>query len=68
MALKLQLTAKGPDATKTFTIPNPIPKANFDGEKAEAFIANWANEYGSDIALTKAVYITTTEEQVYPEP
>lgn len=68
MAIKLQLTAKGSDGTKTFTIPNPKPKEEFDGEAAEAFVATWANEYGVNVGLVSAKYITTIEEEVYPEP
>lgn len=68
MAVKLVLTAKGADVSKQFTIPNPIPVEDFNSDNAEAFVANWANEYGSDVALAKAAYVTTTESVVYPEP
>ena len=68
MSIKLQLTAKGAEGTKTFTISNPIAESEFEATVATAFINEWNDtcDTGTGVALTNAKYITTTESTVYP--
>ena len=66
MSIKLQLTAKGTSGTKTWTIPNPVPMANFSSDDADDFVQDYEALYGSDLTLTKATYIETSETTVFP--
>ena len=63
---KLQITGKGADGSRTFTIPNPISENDFDADLADTFVSGYDTIYGSDLTLTKAAYITTSETVVYP--
>ena len=68
MTKKLQLTAKGAEGTKTFTIPNPVAEDDFDATAVTTFINEWNDtcDTGTGVALTSAKYITTSETVVYP--
>lgn len=67
MSLKLQLTGKGAlSGSKTFTIPNPISKEDFDTQDVPVFWSAINAAYGSDYTTLTAKYIETTETVVYP--
>ena len=67
MSVKLQITAKGADSSKSFTIPNPVPEADFDPSDAGQFVTEYGSVYNDQtLNMTKAAYITTSETVVYP--
>lgn len=62
----LQISAKGLTGSKTWTIKNPVDSKDFTPALGTNFVGQYNTVYSSDLSLAKAVYIETTEDEVYP--
>lgn len=67
-SVSLVLKATGASGTKTWTIPNPVPKTSFSSDDADDFVQDFGALYNSDVDLVEAYYVTKTYEQVFPAP